>query len=260
MLRCYEPAHIAGVSKTAYVPATPRCLQWRRDLQRDQHEQRPAGSGSAGSASPACSSSSRRSPRALGDRSRASSSTASRREATHRRPARRASPCARRGRRRRPRRHDGLRRRGPGCRQARSRAPRRPAQRRDRCRERRRRVRRRQRLALPGLPGAAPPARRSRSTARRRRQPAGWPRPTRPPHVSGDAVDIGPSDAAAWLSDARRRVRALPDLRQRALALRAAPGGHRSRLPAHVRRPDPRPKDAAVTTRRARWPPSPWSP
>ena len=34
MLRCYEPAHIAGVSKTAYVPATPRCLQWRRDLQR----------------------------------------------------------------------------------------------------------------------------------------------------------------------------------------------------------------------------------
>ena len=63
MLRCYEPAHIVGVSKTAYVPATPRCLQWRRDLQRNQHEQRPAGSGSAGSASPACSSSSRRSPR-----------------------------------------------------------------------------------------------------------------------------------------------------------------------------------------------------
>ena len=33
MLRCYEPAHIVGVSKTAYVLATPRCLQWRRDLQ-----------------------------------------------------------------------------------------------------------------------------------------------------------------------------------------------------------------------------------
>ena len=32
--RCYEPAHIAGVSKTAYVLATPRRLQWRRDLQR----------------------------------------------------------------------------------------------------------------------------------------------------------------------------------------------------------------------------------
>ena len=34
MLRCYEPAHIVGVSKTAYVLATPRCLEWRRDLQR----------------------------------------------------------------------------------------------------------------------------------------------------------------------------------------------------------------------------------
>jgi hypothetical protein len=29
-----EPAHIVGVSKTAYVLATPRCLEWRRDLQR----------------------------------------------------------------------------------------------------------------------------------------------------------------------------------------------------------------------------------
>ena len=26
MLRCYEPAHIVGISKTAYAPATPRCL------------------------------------------------------------------------------------------------------------------------------------------------------------------------------------------------------------------------------------------
>ena len=41
---------------------------------------------------------------------------------------------------------------------------------------------------------------------------------------------------------ARRRVRAVPDLRQRTLALRAAPGSRRSRLPCHVRRPthDPR--------------------
>jgi hypothetical protein len=31
MPRCYEAAHIAGVSKAAYAPATPRCLQWRRD-------------------------------------------------------------------------------------------------------------------------------------------------------------------------------------------------------------------------------------
>src|SRR6266508_611948 len=29
-----EPAHIAGISKIAYVLATPRCLHWRRDLQR----------------------------------------------------------------------------------------------------------------------------------------------------------------------------------------------------------------------------------
>src|SRR4051794_34443139 len=46
---------------------------------------------------------------------------------------------------------------------------------------------------------------------------------------------------------ARRRERALPDLRQRALALRAAPGGHRARLPSHVLRPYAGSKDAAVT-------------
>src|SRR3954447_17085571 len=34
MLRCYEVAHIVGISKTTYVPATPRCLQWRHDLPR----------------------------------------------------------------------------------------------------------------------------------------------------------------------------------------------------------------------------------
>jgi D-alanyl-D-alanine carboxypeptidase (penicillin-binding protein 5/6) len=33
MRRCYGLAHIVGISKSAYVPATPRCLQWRRDLQ-----------------------------------------------------------------------------------------------------------------------------------------------------------------------------------------------------------------------------------
>ena len=42
-------------------------------------------------------------------------------------------------------------------------------------------------------------------------------------HVSGDAIDIGPSDATAWLSEARRRLRAVPDLPQRTLALRTAP-------------------------------------
>ena len=36
---------------------------------------------------------------------------------------------------------------------------------------------------------------------------------------------------------ARRRVRAVPDLRQRTLALRTAPRSRRSRVPSHVRRP-----------------------
>ena len=45
----------------------------------------------------------------------------------------------------------------------------------------------------------------------------------------------------------RRRVRAVPDLPQRTLALRTPPRSHRSRLPFHVRRPDARSKDAAVT-------------
>jgi hypothetical protein len=34
MLRCYGPAHIAGVSKTGYAPVTARRLDWRRDLPR----------------------------------------------------------------------------------------------------------------------------------------------------------------------------------------------------------------------------------
>ena len=48
--------------------------------------------------------------------------------------------------------------------------------------------------------------------------------------------------------EARRQVRAVPDLPQRTLALRAAPESHRSRLPLHVRGPDARSKDAAVTS------------
>jgi D-alanyl-D-alanine carboxypeptidase (penicillin-binding protein 5/6) len=41
----------------------------------------------------------------------------------------------------------------------------------------------------------------------------------------------------------RRQVGAMPDLRQRTLAPRTAPGSHRSRLPAHIRRPYARSKD-----------------
>src|SRR4051812_17115744 len=46
---------------------------------------------------------------------------------------------------------------------------------------------------------------------------------------------------------ARREVRAMPDLRQRAVALRTARRSDQSRLPSHVRRPYARSKDAAVT-------------
>ena len=42
MLRCYEPAHIVGISKTTYVLATPRCLEWRRDLQRTSTNNDPS--------------------------------------------------------------------------------------------------------------------------------------------------------------------------------------------------------------------------
>ena len=42
--------------------------------------------------------------------------------------------------------------------------------------------------------------RRSRSTAQKRKRPDGG-HPDTSAHVSGDAVDIGPSGAAAWLSE-----------------------------------------------------------
>ena len=100
-------------------------------------------------------------------------------------------------------------------------------------------------------------------------------------HVSGDAVDIGPSDATAWLSEHGAAVRAVPDLRQRTLALRTAPRS-RSITAARPCTPTPRrtrgcssdqhgrqrPLSTQITTceRNAmsrnygRWPPLPWSP
>jgi len=45
---------------------------------------------------------------------------------------------------------------------------------------------------------------------------------------------------------ARRALRALPDLRQRALALRTAPRSGRAGLPSDVRRSDARSEDAAL--------------
>ena len=41
-----EPAHIVGVSKTTYVLATPRCLDWRRDLQQTSTNNAPSDSDS----------------------------------------------------------------------------------------------------------------------------------------------------------------------------------------------------------------------
>src|SRR5213079_1836358 len=50
---------------------------------------------------------------------------------------------------------------------------------------------------------------------------------------------------------ARCLLRAVPDLPQRTLALRAPPGSGRSGLPGHVRRPHPRSTDAVTTDRRS---------
>ena len=53
--------------------------------------------------------------------------------------------------------------------------------------------------------------------------------PATSPHVSGDAVDIGRVRCHGVAVRARRRVRAVPDLRQRTLALRAASRSRRIR-------------------------------
>ena len=205
------------------------------------------GDGSPGAAArrrrPARSSSSRpsRSPR---PRSRRSSSSATAvaptsSAATHRR-------CARRGRRRRPRRHDGLRRRDPGRGQPRS------------------------AICSRALRRAATDA---ADDGVEFFVNSGWRSPAYQEQLlrrGGPEVRLG-AEAARWVATAehvrarvggrgrhragrrhgvavraRRRVRAVPDLPQRALALRAAPRGRRSRLPAHVRRPDARSEDAAV--------------
>ena len=218
-----EPAHIAGISKTAYVLATPAALTGGMSS-RAPHDR--TARRVPGSSSPACSSAS------VGYRSLGCLVVDGRIVA--RRPTV-PSPTARRSSTTRSRR-----------RQPRSRAPRCPAPGGNGCRRRRRRALRRQRLALPRVPGTAAPrggrevrlgggsgamggharhvgarvGRRGRHRARRRH---------------GVAVRT------------RRRVRAVPDLRQRALALRAAPRSRRSRLPAAVRRPHARSADAAVT-------------
>ena len=41
-----EPAHFVGISKTGYVPATPRCLEWRHDLPQASTNNDPSDSDS----------------------------------------------------------------------------------------------------------------------------------------------------------------------------------------------------------------------
>ena len=255
MLRCYEPAHIAGVSKTAYVPATPRCLEWRRDLQRTSTNSAPSDPDSQDPCR-------RPARRHRGDRrgprlpvagvlvldgvlaldGASPSATASRAALAASTVVRLArptvpSPTARRSSTTRFRVWPtSIRRSSVPCAGPRP-MPRTTASSSSSTA-----------AGVPRRTRSDSSVRRSRSTAQKQEAARWVATPNTSAHVSGDAVDIGPSGAAAWLSAARRRVRAVPDLRQRALALRAAPGGHRSRLPAHVRRPDARSKDAAVTT------------
>jgi zinc D-Ala-D-Ala carboxypeptidase len=84
--------------------------------------------------------------------------------------------------------------------------------------------------------------------------------PTTSAHVSGDAVDIGPAEAAAWLSEDGAGVRPVPDLRQRALALRAPLRRRRERLSGAVLRSHPGPANAAVNLSvRPSVPPCTWT-
>ena len=200
--------HVVGVSKTAYGPATPRCVDWAacptataRTTPSDAQDRPPAcWSSSRPSPSPSA-------PRGWCPRRRRPRHPSSR---LRPRPARRSSSSTTL-----PVAGPSARHRGAPGEATASFAPR-PAVcwarrtvpsptgttvfdddvpavansiprcsvpcagPRRRRRGRWRRVRRRQRLALPGVPGAAAPRRRSRSTARRRKRPAGSPpRPRR---------------------------------------------------------------------------------
>ena len=247
MLRCYEPAHIVGVSKTAYVLATPRCLDWRRDLQRTSTNNDPSDSDSQDP---------RRRParRHRGDRRSprlpvagvlvldgVAASPVDVLRSEHRGALGEADGAVPDGTTVFDDEIPGVANLDPALLGALRRAATDAAD---------------DGVEFVVDSGWRSPAyqeqllREAISKYGSEAEAARWvATPNTSAHVSGDAVDIGPADATAWLSAARRRVRAVPDLRQRALALRTAPRGHRSRLPSHVRRPDARSKDAAVTMR-----------
>ena len=206
MPRCYEPAHIAGISKTAYVLATPRRLDWRHDPTANQHGRRPAGSGSAGPASSACCVV----IAAIAGRPRP---PVCRRP----RPRRRVAPstAAIGGPSRRPSERrgalgeadgavpdgttvfdDGV----PGVAKLDPALLARPAPSGDRCRGRRRDVLRRQWLAFPEYQEQL--LQQAVSEYGSEAEAARWvATPDTSAHVSGDAVDIGHADATAWLSE-----------------------------------------------------------
>ena len=252
MLRCYEPAHIVGVSKTAYAPATPRCLDWRRDLQRTSTNDDPPDPDSQAPSSPACWSSSRRSPRSLGDQLPASSSSTAPRPST-------SAPLdvPRSEHRGALGEADGAVPDGttvfddeiPGVanldsdllgalRQAATDA------------------------ADDGVEfvvdsGWRSPAYQEQLLRRGGREvrlggggrPLGG-HPDTSAHVSGDAVDIGPSDATAWLSEHGAAYGLCQIYGNEPWHYELRPEAVDRRLPAHVRRPDARSEDAAVTRAR----------
>ena len=74
--------------------------------------------------------------------------------------------------------------------------------------------------------------------------------PETSPHVSGDAVDIGPSDATAWLSGHGAEYGLCQIYGNEPWHYELRPEADRSGLPPHVRRPHPRPKDAAMNMSR----------
>ena len=68
------------------------------------------------------------------------------------------------------------------------------------------------------------------------------------PHVSGNAVDIGHSDATAWLSEHGAEYGLCQIYGNEPWHYELRPEAIDRRLPAHVRRPHPGPEDAAVTS------------
>ena len=70
-------------------------------------------------------------------------------------------------------------------------------------------------------------------------------------HVSGDAVDIGPSEAAAWLSGHGARYGLCQIYGNEPWHYELRPEAGRVRVPRDVRRPDTRSEDAAVKNMRS---------